>query len=421
MSVRCLNVAMYVDGVKVDTRHFDVLIPANAVNDRLSPSSDMCVVLDEASARLPGNIHIRDLQSLNYRGLARVVPKLKPGFLRSRANPVAVSSPGGAPLSPQEVQDISQRGGAIFFEQRSYSESGNDGFASVLDSSRALGKAGAKVSPNYRNTTGTLAETAMLRSEGLSQEQVRTALYSCLSKGEVMPALDSLMSSLLSQHGARKVQSIASVKKHPTSGVYQKRVSLTDLPPEDVRNLYAVLAADVMFQITPRQDLVDFFNKYPILQHPIANHANLLKTSMTRSRPDHGYFIPSPGIIAADLSDSLRKSLSSSHNIHLSSLDRLQSRPGTLDHAIGSLAEGYEHIGISDPAGVFAALSVGLYPQDILNLGASGSYKPGTEGLYSDAQVSRARSHALKYNFIPDFRRQEDRRNWDKLTSKTRP
>ena len=36
MSVRCLNVAMYVDGVKVDTRHFDVLIPANAVTTDLA-------------------------------------------------------------------------------------------------------------------------------------------------------------------------------------------------------------------------------------------------------------------------------------------------------------------------------------------------------------------------------------------------
>ena len=421
MSVRCLNVAMYVDGVKVDTRHFDVLIPANAVNDRLSPSSDMCVVLDEASARLPGNIHIRNLQSLNYKGLARVVPKLKPGFLRSRANPVAVSSPKGLPLSPREIQEISQQGGAIFFEQRSYSESGNDGFASVLDSTRALGKAGAKISPSYKNTTGTLAEAAMLRSEGLSQAQVRTALYSCVSKGEVIPALDSFMASLLSQHGARKIQSLASAKKHPTGSSPQKKVALTDLPSEAVRNIYAVLATDAMFQMTPRQDLVDFFNRYPVLKHPIANHASLLKTSMTHRHPDRGYFIPSPGIVAADLSDSLRKSLSSSHDIYLSSLDRLQSRPGTLDYAMGSLAEAYEHIGISDPVGIFAALSVGLYPQDITNLSASGSYKPGLDGLYSDAQVARARSHALKYNFIPEYRHQEDSKNWGNLASQTQP
>jgi hypothetical protein len=227
-----------------------------------------------------------------------------------------------------------------------------------------------------------------------------------------MPALGSLMASLLSQHGARKIQSIASAKKHPTGSSHQKKVSLTDLPPEAVRSLYAVLVADVMFQITPRQDLVDFFNRYPILQHPIASHANLLKTSLSRQSPDHGYFVPSPGIIAADLSDSLRRSLSSSHNIHLSSLDRLQSRPGTLDYAIGSLAESYEHIGISDPADIFAALAAGLYPQDIINLAYSDSHKPNPSGIYSEAQVSRARSYALKYNFIPDFQNQEDRRIW---------
>lgn len=404
MSSNCLTRTLYVSGVKVDVRTHDVLIPAYLLNDRLSRASDVRVVLDSKSAREPGCIHIKDLKALGFAGFCRVTPKMAPGFLRSRPAPVMVDRPNGDPLTQEDIDRITSMGGAVFFEQRSYAESGRDGFTSVLDSRRSQGKAGASLSPDYKSIPGTKAEQTMLSCSGLSQKQVSDALYSCVAKKQVLPALEVYLKTALATHAARELQDrIESAKDTTVTPVkVRKGLAMVSLPESVTRNINAVLTVASMFSLVSDSALQSFFNANPVLKQPSISHTDLLRHSLDRTTIP-AYRTIAPVALAASVDKKLQARLSNSWDTYLSSLDRDRSDTTYVKAAIEQLAMDYSNLGVTSPELVFDSLSNGIYPLDVSVLTRHLGYRLPVR-KWSPQAVKAARRYADLYHNNPSFR-----------------